>query len=221
MRAALAGSAGVHLGCVAVLILLQMRAPKLMIGPDSIQVALLEMPQSRITTPAPAPAPAPAVKAPELKPEEGTGVKIEPLRPKAPPKAPPPKPTATPPPASAALALPASPMGAPGLSGDASVDAANFEFSYYLVLIRNRIAANWTPPSGLVGSGSPIRAVVYFRIERDGSVSSVRLESTSSAEFFDRSSVRAVTLSDPMPPLPDGFKGGSLGVHFGFEYTAP
>ncbi len=167
------------------------------------------------------PKPPPAVKAPELKPEEGTGVKIEPLRPKVPPKAEPPRPTATPPPAAAPLALASSPMGTPGLSGDASVDATNFEFGYYLVLIRNRIAANWTPPSGLVSGGTPIRAVVYFRVARDGSISGVRLESTSAAEFFDRSSVRAVTLSDPMPPLPDGFKGGSLGVHFGFEYTAP
>ena len=111
-------------------------------------------------------------------------------------------------------------MGAAGLSGDATVDASNFEFSYYLVLVRNRIAANWSPPSGMA-SGAPVRSVVYFRIERDGSLSSVRMESGSTAEFFDRSSLRAVQLSDPMPPLPEGFKGGSLGVHFGFEYTAP
>lgn len=36
-----------------------------------------------------------------------------------------------------------------------------------------------------------------------------------------RAAERAVQLSDPMPPLPAGFSGGSLGVHFGFGYTAP
>lgn len=219
MRTALAGSAGVHLAFVAALVLLQMRAPKLIVGPESIQVALLDMPTSRVPAVAPAPQPAPAVKPPELLREEGTGVKVEPTRPKVTPKQAPPK--AAPAPPTAALALPQSPMGAPGLSGDATVDASNFEFSYYLVLVRNRIAANWSPPAGMVSSGTPVRSVVYFRIERDGSLSSVRMESTSAAEFFDRSSLRAVQLSNPMPPLPDGFKGGSLGVHFGFEYTAP
>ena len=220
MRSALAGSAGVHLACVAGIVFLQLRAPKLVMGPESIQVALLDMPASRVPAVAPPSEPAKAVKPPELVREEGTGVKIEPTRPKVTPKQTPPPPT-TPVPPTAALALPRSPMGTAGLSGDASVDASNFEFSYYLVLVRNRIAANWSPPSGMASSGTPVRSVVYFRIERDGSLASVRMESPSAAEFFDRSSLRAVQLSDPMPPLPDGFKGGSLGVHFGFEYTAP
>ncbi len=220
MRTALAGSAGVHVAFVAALVLLQMRAPKLIVGPESIQVALLDMPSSRVPVAAPAPTPAKAVKPPEIKPEEGTGVKIEPTRPRVTPKQQPP-PQAAPTPPAAPLALPQSPMGSPGLSGDATVDASNFEFSYYLVLVRNRIAANWSPPAGMVSSGTPVRSVVYFRIERDGSLSTVRMESTSAAEFFDRSSLRAVQLSNPMPPLPEGFKGGSLGVHFGFEYTAP
>jgi len=219
MRAALAGSAAVHLVIAGVLFLLQARAPKMLIGPEVIQLALLEMPEGRVPTMAPAPTPERAVKAPEIAVEPGTGVKIERTKPKATKETPPPP--ATPPPPTASLALPTAPMGASGLKGDATIDASNFEFSYYLLLIRNRIATNWSPPAGLVSSGAPVRAVVYFRIERDGSLSGVRLESTSSAEFFDRSSVRAVTLSNPMPPLPAGFSGGSLGVHFGFEYTAP
>lgn len=220
MRAALAGSAGVHAAFVAALVFLQMHAPKLLVAPESIQVALLDMPSSRVPVAAPAPEPAKAVKPPEIKPEPGTGVKIEPTRPKVTPKQQPPPPTQPTPP-NAPLALPRSPMGAAGLSGDATVDAANFEFSYYLVLVRNRIASNWSPPSGMAAGGAPVRSVVYFRIERDGSLSGVRMEAPSAAEFFDRSSLRAVQLSDPMPPLPEGFKGGSLGVHFGFEYTAP
>lgn len=218
MRSALAGSALVHVTIMVVLMVLQARAPKLAVGPEVIQLALLELPASRAATLAPPPPPAP-VKAPELVREPGTGVKIEPTRPKTPPKrTPTPKKTEEPP---APPALPAAPMGRPGLAGDVAIDASNFEFSYYLLLIRNRIAQNWTPPAGLVASGVPIRAVVYFRIERDGSIAGARLEAASGAEFFDRSSLRAVALSDPMPPLPEGFTGATLGVHFGFEYTAP
>jgi hypothetical protein len=49
----------------------------------------------------------------------------------------------------------------------------------------------------------------------------IALESSSGAEFFDRSATRAVTISNPLPPLPLGWTGGDLGVHFGFEYEAP
>ena len=111
-------------------------------------------------------------------------------------------------------------MGSPGLSGQIAVDTGDFAFAYYLRQVRSRIAQNWTPPAGLQ-SGQPIRAIVYFKISRDGSVSSVRMETGSTLEFFDRSAVRAVTLSDPMPPLPLGFEGSDLGVHFGFQYQQP
>jgi len=216
MRGAITGSALVHLLLMGVLMVLQARAPRLMIGPDAIQVALLEMPS---TSAAVAPPPTRAtVKAPELEREEGTGVKVTPERPKRTPPAE--KPVPERPKDAPAVVLPSAPMGRPGLSGDVAVDAGNFEFSYYLLLIRNRIAASWTPPSGLAG-GQPVRAVVFFRILRDGTLRDVRLESASVAEFFDRSALRAVAISDPMPPLPEGFTGATLGVHFGFEYTAP
>ena len=53
-----------------------------------------------------------------------------------------------------------------------------------------------------------------------GAVSAVRLENGSGSEFFDRAGVRAVMVSQ-LPPLPLGFGGGNLGVHFGFEWEAP
>lgn len=216
MRGSVVGSALLHLAIMGLLMVLQSRAPMLMIGPDVIQLALLEMPSS---SPAPAAAPARAqVKAPELVSEPGTGVKVAPEKPKTPPKAAP-APDKTP--EARPLALPLAQLGRTGLSGDVAVDAGNFEFSYYLLLLRNRIAASWTPPAGLSGGGQPVRAVVFFRVMRDGTVRDVRLESPSAAEFFDRSAVRAVALSDPMPPLPEGYSGAALGVHFGFEYTAP
>ena len=112
-------------------------------------------------------------------------------------------------------------MGTAGLRGDVSVEGANFEFTYYLVLIRNKIASNWSPPAGVVTSGNPARAVVYFKVSRGGALSEVRTESASGVEYFDRSALRAVTLSDPLPPLPLGYGGGQLGVHFGFEWESP
>jgi hypothetical protein len=52
-------------------------------------------------------------------------------------------------------------------------------------------------------------------------VSEIRMDERSTREFFDRSALRAVMLSDPLPPLPLGFAGGDLAVHFGFDWEAP
>jgi protein TonB len=215
MRGAVVGSALVHLALLVGMFAAQTRAPRLLNGPDVMRVALLEPTAMPAAPPAPAPKPEPVV--PDLKPEEGSGVKVTPPRPKPPKKEVKPA-TPEPPPQ---VSIPAAPLGRPGLQGDVTVDSGDFEFNYYLLLLRNRIAQNWAPPAGLVSGGQPIRAVVYFRVVREGNVLDVRLETTSTADMFDRSALRAVVLSDPLPPLPDGFKGASLGVHFGFEYTTP
>jgi TonB family protein len=154
----------------------------------------------------------------EVKPVEETGVKIQPETPRKKKKEPP---REEKPPAPESPALPSAAVGSAGLRGDVSVDAMDFEFTYYLVLVRNRIAANWTPPAGLATGGRRVRAVVAFRISRGGELGSVRLEEGSGLEFFDRSAYRAVVLSDPLPPLPLGFAAPELGVHFGFDWEAP
>jgi protein TonB len=216
MRGAVTTSALVHLVLFVALFAVQSRAPHLLVGPESIQIALIE-PAARPAPPPPAAAPPAETRAPAIPPEPGTGVRL--TRPK-------PKPARresvpAPPEPAPLLALPSAPLGSAGLKGDVAVDAGDFEFSYYLLLVRNRIAQNWTPPAGLVAGAQAIRAVVYFRIERDGGVRDARIESPSPVEYFDRSALRAVVLSDPLPPLPTGYPSASLGVHFGFEYTTP
>jgi len=113
----------------------------------------------------------------------------------------------------------AATIGSSGLSAEVGVDDANFEFSYYLIALRNRIGQNWSAPAGVTPAGQPVRAVVYFRIKRDGSVSDARVEQSSTIAFFDQSALRAVIVSSPLPPLPLGFTGPTLGVHFAFEFT--
>lgn len=215
MRGSLLGSGVVH--ALLLVVLLAVRHPMTIVvpGPDVVQVALLD-PQAALA-PAPAPSAPPEVRAPEVKPVEDTGVKLKPEKPRNKPE---PRESA-PKPAAQAPALPAARVGPAGLRGELAVDAGSFEFTYYLVLIRNRIAANWTPPAGISTGGNPVRVVVYFRVGRGGDVSGARIESPSGTEFFDHSALRAVTISDPMPPLPLGFPGGELGVHFGFEWEAP
>jgi TonB family protein len=154
-----------------------------------------------------------------VKPVEDTGVKLAPEPPKKKKKS---EPREEAPPAQPVMpALPSASVGSAGLKGDLTLDTQDFAFTYYLVLVRNRIAANWAPPAGVATGGQRVRSVVYFRVSRGGELTGVRMEEASGLEFFDRSAVRAVMLSDPLPPLPLGFPGGDLGIHFGFDWEAP
>lgn len=223
MRQAIIGSSVIHAALLVVLFAVRVAPAVIIPGPETVQVALVDPGALRPQrAPAPQPEPERVIKAPEIKPQEDVGVKLAPPKPKPKPKpeekAEDPKPIEQ---ESVAPALPYAAVGNAGLRGSLSLDRADFEFTYYLVLVRNRVANAWNPPAGLVTRGQPVRAVVYFRIGRGGAVSAVRLEEASGFEFFDRSTLRAVTISDPMPPLPLGFSGSDLGVHFGFEYAGP
>ena len=216
-RSAVVGSAVVHVAILGVLFAVRQGEPLVVPGPDVVQVALVEPGAMPRSVPTPAPAERSAMKVPDIQPENVEGVKLVPPRKPARPAAPAREEAAPP---SSGPSLPYARVGSAGLSGGLAVDARDFEFTYYLMLIRNKVAQNWAPPAGLE-SGRQVRAVVYFRVGRNGGVSAIRLESGSGVEFFDRASLRAVTLSDPLPPLPLGFPGSDLGIHFGFEYARP
>jgi protein TonB len=217
MRGSILGSGLVHLALLVVLLAVRASHPIVVPGPDVIQVALTDVPLPTVA--APPPPPERETEPAEIAPTEDEGVKIEKQPKKKPEPEKKPEERVPEPPSTPAPALPYARVGNAGLRGQVAIDAADFEFTYYLTLVRNRIAQNWTPPAGLTG-GRP-RSVVYFKIRRNGDVVGIALETSSGAEHFDRSALRAVTISNPLPPLPLGWSGGDLGVHFGFEYENP
>lgn len=218
MRGAIVGSGVAHVMILVALFWVRTATSLVIPGPETVQVALVDPAALTPTAPPTVESPPPEPILTEVKPAEDTGVK---LQPEARKKRKVEKPREESPPAPESPTLPSAPVGSAGLRGDLAVDARDFEFTYYLVLVRNRIAANWTPPAGLATGGRRVRAVVAFRIGRGGGVTTVRMEEVSGMEFFDRSALRAVVLSDPLPPLPLGFPASELGVHFGFDWEAP
>lgn len=219
MRASVIGSSVLHLALLVALFYVRSPVSLVVPGPETVQVALIDPTAlTPVAPPTPESEPAPP-KIEAVKPVDDTGVKLAPEPPKK-KKKPEKTPDAPPPPADMP-ALPSAAVGSAGLKGDLSLEVHDFAFTYYLVLVRNRIAANWAPPAGVATGGQRMRSVVYFRIGRGGEVSEIRMEERSSLEFFDRSALRAVMLSDPLPPLPLGFTGGDLAVHFGFDWEAP
>lgn len=101
-------------------------------------------------------------------------------------------------------------QGGTGLIGE--TDASDFPI-YYLQQIQNKITSNWIRISSSQG-----RVQIYFRIKRDGTLDSARVEVPSGNAGLDQSALLAVKRSDPLPRLPDGFEGKSLGVRFWFSY---
>ena len=93
------------------------------------------------------------------------------------------------------------------------LDDANFEYSYYLGLVQGKIGSNWV--RNYIGRG---KVKVYFRISRTGKIVSAIIEQSSGDPGLDRMALRAVTASDPMPPLPEGYVGDVLGIHIWFNY---
>ena len=223
MKGAVTTSAVVHVALAAGLILWRTGETVLVPGPDVVQVSLVDMPLAAAPAPAAAPAQQPRR---EPAPSEETGIKIE-KQPKAKPPAekkpepvsdPAPQPArVAPPDTKPRVALPYAEMGG-GMRGQVAVDANNFEFAYYLQQVRVLIGRNWTPQPGLPDG---TRAAVYFRVSRDGSITMPVIETSSGNEFFDEGAVRAVLVTGHLPPLPLGWSGSSLGIHFGFEYSGP
>lgn len=100
--------------------------------------------------------------------------------------------------------------------GSAYVEGGNFESSYYLDIAFGKIRGNFSNP--LRQTTFPIRATVYFKILKDGKIAEPTVEAPSGVAPFDQAALRAVISSDPLPPLPQEYKGEWLGIHLEFEF---
>lgn len=109
------------------------------------------------------------------------------------------------------------PGGSGKATGSLRLDSGNFQFIYYLAMLKGRISENWIPPFGSVKSDESKRVLVHFRIDRQGRVISPEIEESSGDNLLDQSALRAVIVSGPFPALPAGYPDATLGVHFGFS----
>jgi TonB family protein len=100
---------------------------------------------------------------------------------------------------------------------EVKVDIQDFPFSYYLNLLRYRVQENWYPPYQETGEERKINVVVGFRVERNGRITQINVETSSGKFLFDQAAVRAVSTAGPLPPLPDEYSKEALTVHIEFE----
>lgn len=124
-------------------------------------------------------------------------------------------------PASPQAAAPASGTGAAaaapgGAGGITSLDGADVEFAWYRALVTSALKSRWVRP--VLEGSEPVSATVAFEIRRDGSVQDVRVETPSGVSVMDRSVLRAVIESSPLPPLPPTWREPTLSARFEFRW---
>ena len=105
-------------------------------------------------------------------------------------------------------------LGLGGAGGGSPFDQ-DFEYAYYVQQMLARIHQRWQRTAV---RGTAV-VVVRFTIARDGKVLDAAVETSSGVSILDRSSLRAVMLADPMPPLPNSYPREQVGVHLRFTYT--
>jgi TonB family protein len=102
------------------------------------------------------------------------------------------------------------PIGGSGVTG---LEGGDFPYTLYLQGMHRRIGMNWFRPQVPAGTAT----IIYFRIQRDGTISETKVETSSGNGTFDRAALSAVRSSSPLNPLPFAYDGTYLGVHLTFR----
>lgn len=91
------------------------------------------------------------------------------------------------------------------------------KYSYYIDAVLTKISSNWINP--FANSGISFSCVIYFVIQKDGRITSVKIERSSGNELYDRACERAVIITKNLPPLMGEFANQeSLRLHLEFEF---
>ena len=108
---------------------------------------------------------------------------------------------------------PAGPPPVPaGGSGVTGLEGGDFPYPLYIERMHTLIGQKWLRPQI-----SNVTTIIYFIIDRDGTIRDAKVETPSPNPTFDRAALRAVLESTPLPPLPFGYGGTFLGVHLTFR----
>lgn len=107
--------------------------------------------------------------------------------------------------------------GAGGLSLGPD-NAFGSRYGYYVAAMRNRISSNWLMSTVSPNILSAPRTYLTFEIQRDGTITNPEITQSSGIAEVDRSALRAILASNPLPPLPADYSGGSVSVQFYFDF---
>lgn len=182
-------------------------------------------------TPSPAPAP-PAPKAAPIAPPDAIPIPVkatQPLKPAEKPAPPQTKRVPTPPPPQnkatfgeqAGLRVAMSTTQTRAGTVSIAVENGDFgsRFGWYVEVVKRKVAENWLTQE-VDPQGYGRKVYITFQVQRDGSVSNVRVEKPSGDASLDYSAEHALQRIDTFGPLPAGYSGSYLNVDYYFEPPA-
>lgn len=89
--------------------------------------------------------------------------------------------------------------------------------NYYIKNLVAQITRRWLPPANLRYARDISAVIIYFKVQKDGRITDVSIETSSGRQDLDLSAKRAVIETNSIPPLPPNLmKDSTLGVHFKF-----
>lgn len=91
------------------------------------------------------------------------------------------------------------------------------QFGAYATLLRDQVARNWKTADLSPRLRTAPGVVVAFTIQKNGSVTNVKVVQPSGIQALDYSAMRAVYDAEPFAPLPPGFPRSSADVELTFE----
>jgi colicin import membrane protein len=89
----------------------------------------------------------------------------------------------------------------------------------YNAEIWHRIQKNWAFSNEMARGRTGLEATIIVKIMKRGEIRDVWFEKRSGNSYFDDSVFKAVKKSDPLPPLPKGYRGPFYEVGFRFNLS--
>lgn len=93
------------------------------------------------------------------------------------------------------------------------------DFSPYFKDLMNAIRKKLMSSVSKVHIGDPKDVALELAIMKDGTISGLKVASSSGVEALDQATVDGISASSPLPPLPTQFKGQSLKLRMRFSYS--
>ena len=109
--------------------------------------------------------------------------------------------------------------GSPVGAGALSVNASDFPHAWYVRQVIQKVEAEWNRQNRL--SEPRQRPLLYFEIQRNGSIKLPTLKESSGNPTYDQAALRAVVDAGPFPPLPQDWARPSLGLELRFFLSNP
>ncbi|MBX9878741.1 MAG: TonB family protein [Candidatus Obscuribacterales bacterium] len=97
--------------------------------------------------------------------------------------------------------------------GDDGDGAADVDYGSWLTAMQRKIKKSWFPPRGNESN----KIVIGFKAHRDGTVTGIKMVTSSGVAVADQAAVEAIKQAQPLPPLPKGAPD-MIQVNFKFDY---